>query len=67
MHNGNVENMNQDTGEIREIEKIPEGVDKIKWSEPFHVGEIVQLKGIQMKIVRIKKLRGEIVLQANKK
>ena len=53
--------MQEETGETRKVEDIPEE-DPRKWSEPFHKGEIIEVKGIKMKIKDIKQLRGEIVL-----
>ena len=59
--------MNDKTGEIREYKKIsPEEMKKSsevgKWSKPFHVGMELEVLGIKMKIAKIKKMRGEIVL-----
>lgn len=60
--------MKKDTGEIREYEKIPKKeIEFGKWSEPFHEGEIIELKGVRMKIKRIKKLRGELILTHHSK
>jgi len=54
--------MHKDTGEIREMEKVPK--EKLgEWSYPFRVGQNVKVFGIDMKVVRVKKLRGEIVLR----
>jgi len=48
--------MNVETGEIRGVEEIPK--EKLgEWSEPFYVGKVV---------VRVKKLRGEIVLRKHR-
>lgn len=52
--------MQEETGEIRKVEEIPE--DRRGWSKSFHVGEIVEFKGIKVKILKIKQLRGQIVL-----
>lgn len=46
--------------EIRDYDKIP---DKENWSEPFSEGQIVDILGKKMQIVRVKKLRGEIHLR----
>ena len=55
--------MNEETGEIRKVEDIPkEELTDRTWSEPFHKGEIIIMKGIKMKILDIKQLRGQIVL-----
>ena len=55
--------MNEETGEIREVKKIPkEEFELGKWSKPFHVGMELEVLGIKMKVAKIKKLRGEIVL-----
>jgi hypothetical protein len=37
-----------------------------EWAEPFMVGEIVEIKGVSLKIVKIKKLRQEIHLSFHK-
>ena len=55
--------MQEETGEIREIKDLSAGEKADRtWSEPFHKGEIIEVKGIKMKILDIKQLRGQIVL-----
>ena len=54
--------MHKDTGEIRETKEIPI-VDRNQWSAPFHVGDVVKLFGVKMKIMKVKKLRGELILR----
>ncbi len=54
--------MKKDTGEIRRVEEIPKE-ELGKWSEPFSLDEIVEFKGVKMKIVRIKKARKELTLR----
>lgn len=54
--------MQTETGEIRRVEKIPKE-ELGKWSEIFYQGEIVEFKGVKMEIVKIKKLRKELVLR----
>ena len=57
--------MRKDTGEIKEYDKIPEPEKRDdSWSEPFHLGEVVEFKGVRMKIIKIKKLRKQIHLQS---
>jgi hypothetical protein len=67
--------MNEDTGEIRDFKNVPgelvksneeSPVPKVDraWSDAFYKGEIVTLKGIEMKIVKIKQMRGQIILEA---
>ena len=34
-----------------------------EWSKPFHEGEIIDFKGVKMRIVRIKKLRKQVWLE----
>ena len=41
--------MHEDTGEVREYSKIPDGKKK-NWSDPFHKGDIVEVKGLKFKI-----------------
>ena len=54
--------MRKNTGEIREVEKIPKE-ELGEWSEPFHEGEVVEFKDVRMKIVKIKKMRKELTLR----
>jgi hypothetical protein len=50
--------------EIRDYNDIPEKeIRDDKWSEPFKVGDVVPILGKKMRIVKVKKLRGEIVLR----
>lgn len=56
--------MHTDTGEIRIYEDIPkQDIADRKWSDPFAVGDLVEVKGVTMEITRIKQLRGELVLK----
>jgi len=48
--------------EIREYESIPKE-DRKNWSEPFSEGQVVDILGKQMRIKKIKKLRGELHLE----
>ncbi len=53
--------MNKETGEIREHDKIP-AEEKKMWSEPFKVGDVVSLFGVNLKISRVKPIAGKIIL-----
>jgi len=54
--------MQPETGEIRNVEIIPHE-ERDKWSEEFKVGDIVDFKGVRMKIIRIKQMRKIIILE----
>ena len=53
--------MHKETGEIREYEKVPNDVRPC-WSEPFHIGQVVELFGVKLKIQRVKVMAGKIIL-----
>lgn len=56
--------MRKDDGHIEHYDKIPEKEKRDdSWSEPFHLGEVVEFKGVKMEIIKIKKLRKEIHLR----
>jgi len=56
--------MNEETGKIRLWDEVMkdhnENLDKWKM---FRVGEIINIKGIDMELVRVKALRGELVFR----
>ena len=54
--------MNTETGEIKSYDEIPKKDRDDGWSKPFKVGDEVVVLGIKMKIIKIKKLKGEIHL-----
>lgn len=61
--------MRTSDGLIKEYSKIPKeqlkkkDSDIFKWSKPFKLNEIVDFKGIKLKIIRIKKVKKEIHLK----
>ena len=56
--------MQRDTGEIRPYKDIPQQEnDEGLWSEPFAVGDVVTVKGVQMQIVKIKRSKQMLILQ----
>ena len=53
-----------DTGEIRKYEAIPKKEIVLgQWSKPFHKGMKVDFLGVKMEIIRIKKVRKQLILQ----
>jgi len=48
--------------EIKEYNDIPKH-ERSQWSEPFREGQIVNILGKQMRIKKIKSLRGELILE----
>lgn len=52
--------MHKETGEIRESIKIK---DWKGWSEPFGIGSKFTLFGVEMKVVKVKQMRGEIIFK----
>jgi len=54
--------MNKETGEIKPMSSIRKNEIE-KWYEPFYVGKQLNLLGVSMEIVKIKKVRGELVLK----
>lgn len=54
--------MDKRTGEIRHHEDIPKE-ELGHWSEPFKIGDEIDFKGVNMKIIKIKKLKKQIVLE----
>lgn len=62
--------MREYDGYIKEYNAIPKeelSEELGLWSRPFHVGEVVNFKGVQMEIIKIKKARKEIHLRFKKK
>ena len=51
---------------VRSNEESPVPKNARAWSDAFHKGEVVELKGIKMRIVKIKQLRGQLILEAAK-
>lgn len=54
--------MRKRDGVIKEYDKIPKR-ELGEWSKPFHVGMKVDFLGINMKIIKIKKLKKELTLR----
>ena len=51
--------MQQETGEIRRYDKIPEP-ERPQWSKPFKTGDVFIINGVRMRLIKIKQMRKEL-------
>lgn len=57
--------MDKRTGEIKQYMDIPKD-QKVDFSQPFELGDVVDFKGVQCEIIRIKPVTGVVWLKFKK-
>jgi hypothetical protein len=56
--------MHKRTKEIRKYTEIPQKeIEDDQWSKPFHVGQVVELFGVSMRVAKIKRFKKQIVFE----